>query len=297
MNFDSKQILLQLISHRDVLLQFISSHGRDSVLPKRVQKMCKDGTEKLLIDLALLNDCLTTMEIILFSLNGTRRTKFQNYYNFMQSAAELLKRRDKKLYGEYANLTANDCQRFLETHYTDRAPFGGANKGTQWMGLSMTVKLSCIVGCASTLNSYKRIFESTVLPLLDVSESISDVLELTGVWRVLNGDVSNQRNLANRISSNTPSAIGDNKFEIEDLNSSAILFDVNQHSSPNPTITLNSKHGAFMNGYSVELLLKAWAKMEASAWDRRKQMFEDIRSDWGRVARDLVQNESDDSDE
>ena len=40
---------------------------------------------------------------------------------------------------------------------------------------------------------------------------------------------------------------------------------------------------------SLKLLLEAWARMEDEASGPRKQALEDIRSDWGRMARDFLQ--------
>jgi thioredoxin-like negative regulator of GroEL len=40
---------------------------------------------------------------------------------------------------------------------------------------------------------------------------------------------------------------------------------------------------------ALKLLLTAWARLEDEAGDARRQHLEDIRQDWGRLARDFLQ--------
>ena len=40
---------------------------------------------------------------------------------------------------------------------------------------------------------------------------------------------------------------------------------------------------------ALKLLLSAWGRLEDEAGDQRRQQLEDIRSDWGRIARDFLQ--------
>jgi uncharacterized protein (UPF0248 family) len=70
-------------------------------------------------------------------------------------------------------------------------------------------------------------------------------------------------------------------------------------------ILLNSKHPASDNLFellkeegseqdtpalrSLKLLLTAWARLEDEAEDKRRQDLEDVRLDWGRIARDFLQ--------
>ncbi len=44
---------------------------------------------------------------------------------------------------------------------------------------------------------------------------------------------------------------------------------------------------------TLKLLLKAWAKLEDDAEGQRRQALEDARLDWGRIARDLIQEADD----
>lgn len=39
---------------------------------------------------------------------------------------------------------------------------------------------------------------------------------------------------------------------------------------------------------ALKLLLTAWARLEDEAGEARRQQLEDIRSDWGRIARDFL---------
>jgi len=82
------------------------------------------------------------------------------------------------------------------------------------------------------------------------------------------------------------------------------VFDL--HETPEMiSIVLNSKHplfgrlnamltehGGHKNGgvqaTGVHVLLEAWARLENASGGKRRQLLEDIRLDWGRVARDIV---------
>ena len=271
----------------------MSVHGRESLFNDRLNRLCPDGREKAVVELALVCDCMMAIEAVLFSLNGAKRNQTLELHRFLRMAAKLFNRRDRKLYGEFIDLTHVDCERFLEIHYTDRGLFGGANRRTQWSGFHLSKQLSSLVGSSSPLNSYKEIFESVVVPLLDDQERIEDVLELGGVWTAIT-DAPRECSDTSLIQQDSVEEEGNklvDTIEMENLNNPAILFDVIAGNSAIPVVKLNSQHNAFQNGHSFELLLQAWAQMEADAWDVRKQLLEDIRTDWGRVARDLSQDE------
>ena len=106
---------------------------------------------------------------------------------------------------------------------------------------------------------------------------------MAGVWAALQGTMHAEPNEITDVISSKSQLIA-----TKDLRNPAILFDVVDHEGT-PIVKLNSSHQAFSNGQALELILQAWAEMESTAWDRRKQVLEDIRSDWGRVARDLIQ--------
>ena len=292
MKIDSRKILKQIAVQRDCILQFMSAHGRKFVFSNRLNALCPDGREKAVVELALVCDCLTAIEAVVFSLNGSRRNQTQELHRFLRTAAKLFSRRDKKLYGEFIELDKADCEKFLEIHYTDRGLFGGANRRTQWSGFQLSKQLCRLTGLESPLDSYKEIFVSVVKPLLDENERIEDVLELCGVWNAISGNQSTgvSSMVKDQVASDEVTKSVD-VFELADMNNPAILFDVVAGSSARPVVKLNSQHNAFQNGHSFEFLLQAWAHMEADAWDKRKQLLEDIRTDWGRVARDLSLDE------
>lgn len=57
-----------------------------------------------------------------------------------------------------------------------------------------------------------------------------------------------------------------------------LLFDIlKDHDEDTPALT------------ALKLLLTAWARLEDEAGDARRQQLEDVRSDWGRIARDFLQ--------
>ena len=293
MKTNSRKTLKQVVAQRDCILQFMSTHGRESLFNDRLNRLCPEGREKAVVELALISDCMTAIEAVLFSLNGAKRNQTLELHRFLRTAARLFSRRDKKLYGEFLDLTSGDCERFLETHFTDRGLFGGANRRTQWSGFHLSKQLSRLIGTSSPLNSYREIFESVVKPLLDDHEEVEDVLELVGVWAAI---TDAPEECSDTSSVQTGQIEGEGRkladtIEMANMNNPAILFDVIAGNSAMPVVKLNSQHNAFQNGHSFELLLQAWAQMEADAWDVRKQLLEDIRTDWGRVARDLSQGE------
>ena len=44
---------------------------------------------------------------------------------------------------------------------------------------------------------------------------------------------------------------------------------------------------------SLKLLLEAWGRLEDEADSKKRQILADIRSDWGRIARDFLQEAED----
>ena len=44
---------------------------------------------------------------------------------------------------------------------------------------------------------------------------------------------------------------------------------------------------------ALKLLLEAWARLEDEAEAKQRQVLEDVRSDWGRIARDFLQEAAD----
>jgi len=87
----------------------------------------------------------------------------------------------------------------------------------------------------------------------------------------------------------------------------AVIFDVS-HKVGEILITLNRRHPAHEHLFEVlgstspenvdspalvglKLLLTAWARMEDEANDRRLEVLEDVRQEWGRIARDFLNTE------
>lgn len=84
----------------------------------------------------------------------------------------------------------------------------------------------------------------------------------------------------------------------------AVIFDVKSKAGT-IIVLINSRHPASKDLFellresntesdtpalrALKLLLSAWGRLEDEASDQRRQQLEDIRSDWGRVARDFLQ--------
>jgi len=84
----------------------------------------------------------------------------------------------------------------------------------------------------------------------------------------------------------------------------AVIFDVKSKAGT-IIVLLNSRHPASKDLFellresnseadtpafkALKLLLSAWGRLEDEAGDQRRQQLEDIRADWGRIARDFLQ--------
>ena len=291
MKFEAKTVLQLIIAQSNRLFVASKEHGRSEILTGRLLQLCPPGKEFALIQLCLVNDCLSAIESVLFSLNGSRHSNSHELFLFLRSAAKLLAKKDKSIYARFEDLTEQDSELFLETHYMDRRPFGGANRNSLWSGFIIAKKLDAIIGDSECCSSYRMMFQQVVFPLLSEDVTVDDVIELGGIWtHILKSTDSNTSSVVakNSIGGNLQSFI---KFLQFDFRNPAILFDIYIATDGTPVIKLNSSHSAFSSNNAFEILLKAWAIMESSAWDRRKQLLEDIRSDWGRVARDLHADE------
>lgn len=289
MIFDPQKIVSLIVTQRSTVVQLLDEHDKSLVFTPRILKLCRTGSEAGIVQLAFMDDCLQVIESVLFSLNGSRAIDIASLHRFLQPVARLYAKKDKTLYSGFSELNPRDCESFLETHYTDGGPFGGANRRTKWSGfqLARNVDRLCLNGAAMV--RYRAMFEAVISPLLDESESVFDVIELGGLWCAIQ-DSGGQANASeppnNGVANHLPAETA--TLAMCDFGNPSVLFDVVTGPGCSPIVKLNSSHAAFQNGRALELLLQAWAEMESNAWDRRKQLLGDIRSDWGRVARDLL---------
>ena len=277
---DAESVLESIVSQRNSLAPLLEQHARNRIFTDRLDRICCVGGEAGIIQMALVDDCLTAIESVLFSLGGPRRIDHRGLFRFLKPVSPLFAKLNTGLYGLYSDLNAKECKSFLETHYTDSGVFGGANRRTKWSGFQLINNASNLSQAPKHRTSYKAMLEMVVHPLLSEGETIADVLELTGVWSALHRNAMTEH-------VDCTTCRHDRLVESENFRNPAILFDVT-HAQGAPVVKLNTSHQAFSNERALDLILQAWAEMESTAWDRRKQMLEDIRSDWGRVARDLV---------
>jgi hypothetical protein len=286
MKFDPKKIVSLIVTQRSAIVQLLNDHERDKVFTPRIMKLCRAGSEAGVVQLALMDDCLHAIESVLFSLNGSRTIDSAAIYRFLQPVARLYAKKDKSIYARFSELKQPDYESFLEAHYTDGGPFDGANRRTKWSGFQLAKNADRLRINGSGLMDYRCMFEAVVAPLLDEDENFSDVIELGGLWSAMQSGNENSNQIAH--DSNASVAVETQSLAVADFGNPSVLFDVVPGPGCSPVVKLNSSHQAFQNGRSFELLLQAWAEMESNAWDRRKQLLGDIRSDWGRAARDLL---------
>ena len=278
--FDATSVLELIVLQRNSLAPLVEQHERNAILTDRLDRICRVGSEPGIIQLALMDDCLTAIEAVLFSLDRSRSFDRKGMLYLLKPVSRLFAKLNSDLYGSYSDLEATGCESFLETHYTDSGVFVGANRRTRWSGFQMIDNASRLSHDPKYRASYREMLELVVPPLLSEGETIADVLEVAGVWIALQSNTMAEQNDCKNCSHIQSVAS-------QDFRNPAILFDV-AHDQGAPVVKLNTSHQAFSNGRALELILQAWAEMESTAWDRRKQLLEDIRSDWGRVARDLV---------
>ncbi len=289
MSFDANQILSHIIKQRKEIDLLLANHGSESILTSRVKRLCRQGCEGAIVQLALVDDCLAAIESALFSLNGSRKTDLHGLHSFLKPAAKLYAKKDPKVYLQFTDLHLRDCESFVEAHYTDLGPFGGANRRTRWSGFHISMNASSLQGNNEVKLNYRSMIECVVRQLLDRDESINDVLELRGLWSALTCEslVHSEPFKPNSYINQTSICEGVT-IEFCDFGNCSVLFDVYVGKEGATSLRLNSSHVVFKHGHPLICLLQAWAQMECMAWDRRKQLLEDIRSDWGRAARDLV---------
>tara|TARA_R110002072_G_scaffold23181_3_gene80440 strand:+ start:23777 stop:24673 length:897 start_codon:yes stop_codon:yes gene_type:complete len=289
MDFDPKKIISMIVTQRSMIIQLLSDHERGSVFTPRIMKLCRSGSEAGVVQLALMDDCLHAIESVLFSLNESRTFDPVALHRFLKPVARLYATKDRTLYSRFRELKQNECERFLETHYTDCGPFGGANRRTKWSGFQLAKNADDLRADCSGLESYRSMIVAVVVPLLDDSECIDDVIELGGLWYALQNEIvkpsSNESAASETESGGSVEMLS---IKTVDFGNPSILFDIVPGPGCAPVVKVNSSHQVFQNGRTLELLLQAWAEMELNAWDRRRQLLGDIRSDWGRAARDML---------
>jgi len=290
--FVSEKIVAHIFEIRDELVKYVDENNANKMFSNQVFEFTNAGNEAWIIQLALIDDCLSTIEAILFSPEGSQAEDSEEWKKFMRPLPRLFARLNSDLYSGFSNSKPESHWDFLATHYNDSGPFGGANRQTRWTGFRITRTVQSISCNKKPMRNYRRMLYTIIDSLLDNKEDLNFLYELSGVRAAISQLLTNEVN--DRVDL-FPNSEKNNRIEISSLNSDSILFDVIGGSSRQPQISLNSNHKAFTVGDPLANVLLAWADMEASAWNPRKQQLEDTRTDWGRAARDIVKNENEDA--
>jgi hypothetical protein len=290
MKFNSEEICSLINKQHKLIVNLLATHGSSAILTTSILDLSYSGKESPVIQLALIDDCLNAIESILFSPTVSRRSDRHELHAFLKPIARIYAKKDPTVYLSYRNLAPLDCEDFLESHYTDCRPFGGANRRTKWSGFQIVRNADVLLGGAGLKETYRSMIELVTKPLLNEAESIMDVLELGGLWSALVAENTQVRDSLVDFTSTKQRLNHDNiKLVVSDFGNAAVLFDVVANRDGTTSARINSAHMLFKQRYPLASLLQAWARMESLAWDNRKQILEDIRSDLGRVSRDLIE--------
>jgi ankyrin repeat protein len=167
---DSLKTLLmdQLTDLHDSVVTHLEEHNARDVLGEELDQFRSTGTGKSLVMLALIDDVLRIIEIVLNRKFNPLEPKFAEFaFPFFQSAAKTFARKGLSQYAPFQNLTSATAGTFLEFHAGSGRPFGGHHAPTQWSGLHISTNVAARYANAATLNGYERLFQTLIACLAD----------------------------------------------------------------------------------------------------------------------------------
>lgn len=221
---DSLKTLLmdQLTDLQDSVVTHLEEHNARDVLGEDLDQLRSSGTGKSLVMLALIDDVLRIIEIVLERRCNPLEPKFAEFAApFFQSAAKTFARKGLSQYAPFQNLQAESAGKFLEFHAGSGRPFGGHHAPTQWSGLKICTNVAGRFGNAATLVAYERLFQTLVTSLAErlPQTQREEVRQLVDFINDRIGDVRDQLKSRHQFSQAGQDALAKERAELEALRS------------------------------------------------------------------------------
>ncbi len=228
--------------------------------------------------------------------------------DWIKRCARLLAESGRPLYSEFTSLSGMEFEHFLRQFDRDAELFGGNCAKTEWAGYSVIRAAAQRSDNAELVTAYENYLfgwlgsieaTSSVSSFWTIRQLIADAKKLCsgGLGRPVNkrgtkGAVQPSAEIAvaaahtDRLFQFQMSPlVGSVLFEVrEDCESLSIVIN-EQHPLAESLQSLIEKNGHSHGG--LHQLFHAWARLENDSGEARRRLLEDVRYDWGRIAREL----------
>ena len=308
--------------------RLIDKHGEAATLGGGLLAIKKAGSGRGLAKLAIVSDFARVCDLVVRSATPSPMVHGSPAFPVIQRAANRLARSGRKEYRQFSQLAPGDLNRFLTVYRKDAGWFGIACVETAWSGLDICRKCSDLDSDTDALQRYAGIATGLIGALLGSSdrplavrsfamfldETLVEANQNTQCDQRIQGTrnplvlatINEDDGNAKEISVEWAGTKRNVRITHEPI-SVPTVFDV--HESPEMiSIVLNTMHplssdlfatvnesNGRSNGHAsstaVRVLLEAWARLENLSGEKRRQLLEDIRLDWGRIARDILSGE------
>lgn len=146
--------------------QILDDDNRRPILGARMLRTLGDGSPRVLIKLALINDCLRVIEGVVGADATAARRRLLSAFPLLRAIAAYYARL-REDYLPFARLTPDIAGRFIKYHYRDDKLFGSACERTRWLGRDICHRAAVLTQDRKLLESYERITGALLAHLLD----------------------------------------------------------------------------------------------------------------------------------
>ena len=286
------------IANREVVL-----HRLESLLPMSVRP---EGILKL----ALASDSLRAIAIASNGKCVVSHGDLSSLASWVSRCARLFANSGRPLYQDFLSCQGIELDHFLRQHRRDTELFGGNCAETEWSGFSIVRAAVELTHHPANFDRYEEFLLSWAGSRCDSGQSSA------GLW-IVKQLISDARSKVGRRHHKTdrppvkqdPIADGPKEiavaaafterdfhviveplfgpalFEIRETTRSLEMVINENHPLADSLGMLVSNNGRSHQG--LQKLFHAWAKLENSSGDVRRRLLEDVRYDWGRLARDV----------
>ena len=266
------------------------------------------------LKLALASDFLRTIRLDLAGRCIISHDDFGAAAAFVGHCAKLFHRTGRPFYAEFQNAAEFKLDHFVSQHRRYPELFGGLCQQTEWAGFSIVRASAIHLKDPSLIDLYEKYLFSWQTTEFDcngihagpwvVQQLIRDAKAAMNFCSIdSQGSIGPFLSLSNQKEISVATAFTDRvfRFEVQPLRGPA-MFEIRE-SSESLKMVINANHPlaeslqivVANNGHSdrgLQKLFHAWARLENGSGDARRRLLEDIRYDWGRLAREVSDEDS-----
>jgi len=143
---------VELLAER--IEQALDDSNKRPILGARMLKTLGNGSPRVLVKLALINDCLRIVEGVIGADATAARRRLLSVFPLLRAIAAYYARL-RADYQPFARLTPDIAGRFIKFHYRDEKLFGNACDRTRWLGRDICHRAATLCQDRSLLETYE----------------------------------------------------------------------------------------------------------------------------------------------